>query len=85
MRRAAEYLPRTQVEVVDIYRVTDFQPVRSLLADVNLIGCVLNDRFNPKLKDELLREVRRIQKRFPKISRWLTEKIQGQRLLALDV
>ena len=49
-----------------------------------LLGSVINDRFNPSLKDELLREIRRISRLRP-LARWLSNKVQGMRLLSLEV
>ncbi len=54
-------------------------------ADVRLLGTVLNDRYNPCLRDELLREVARISSMFPRISAWLSGKISASQLLSIQV
>ncbi|PKF62495.1 protein SypD [Psychromonas sp. psych-6C06] len=50
-----------------------------------LLGCVFNDRDNPTLKQELLREVDRIKPMLNFISRPLRNMINKSRLLALEV
>ncbi len=54
-------------------------------AGATLGGCVLNDRYNPRLQAELQREIQRLHKYF----RWLAEKLRKivskNRLLSLDV
>jgi len=50
-----------------------------------LIGTVINDQYNPSLKNELLREVRRIEKRFPVIATKLQNWIKSLKFLALEV
>ncbi len=50
-----------------------------------LLGCVLNDRHNPTLKAELIRETTRLDSHLPRLSRWLRSRIEQIRLLALDV
>jgi Mrp family chromosome partitioning ATPase len=50
-----------------------------------ILGCVFNDRDNPSLKNELLREVQRFGKRFPWLNRKLTTFIHNNHLLTLDI
>lgn len=44
---------------------------------INLVGAVINDRSNPNLADELIREVSRLDKRCPrltsKLKQWITQ------------
>lgn len=54
-------------------------------AGAKLLGCVLNDRHNPTLKAELIRETTRLDSHLPRLSRWLRSRIEQIRLLALDV
>mgnify|MGYP001827166126 CR=1 FL=1 len=54
-------------------------------AGAQLLGCVLNDRDNPSLKDELLREVRRLEPRFGRMARHLGRWIKQNSLLSLEV
>jgi Mrp family chromosome partitioning ATPase len=54
-------------------------------AGAQLAGCVLNDRFNPPLKQELLREVHRIPPRFDRLRNRLTGWLDNNRLLSLEV
>lgn len=54
-------------------------------AGVNLLGCVFNDRDNPSLKDELLREVQRLEPHFNGLARWLKQQLRQNRLLSLEV
>ncbi|NLS12913.1 CpsD/CapB family tyrosine-protein kinase [Vibrio sp. SM6] len=49
-----------------------------------LVGCVMNDQFDPSLKSELLREIERLAKRFPKIAQKLTSLIKRSQLLSLE-
>lgn len=51
----------------------------------NILGCVFNDRDNPSLKNELLREVQRFGKICPWLSRKLTAFIHNNHLLTLDI
>ncbi|MCV6589954.1 MAG: hypothetical protein OIF57_13175 [Marinobacterium sp.] len=46
-----------------------------------LLGVVMNDRFAPGLLPELLREVRRIEKRFPRLARKLRQRLERSLLL----
>lgn len=54
-------------------------------ANALLLGSVLNDRDNPTLKNELLREVRRLEPQFFWLSRPLKRMLNKIRLLALEV
>lgn len=53
--------------------------------DVNLVGTVLNDYYNPGLKDELIRKFRWVAKVVPPLSRWLENKIRYSRFLSLEI
>jgi len=48
-----------------------------------LVGIVINDQFNPSLKEELLREVGRIEKYLPTIAGKLNYWIKHSKILAL--
>ena len=50
-----------------------------------IVGCVLNDRDNPQLNYELIREADRIQRRFPRLSAWLKEKVHNTPMLNLEI
>ena len=54
-------------------------------ANAQLLGSVLNDRDNPTLKAELLREVERLEPRLSWLSRPLKRVLNKSRLLALEV
>ena len=54
-------------------------------ANAQLLGCVFNDRDNPKLKDELLRETQRLEPLFSWLSKPLKKIINKSRLLTLEV
>ena len=54
-------------------------------SNAQLLGCVFNDRDNPSLKNELLREVQRIDSRFSWLSRQLKKFIHNNRLLTLEL
>jgi len=54
-------------------------------ANAQLLGSVFNDRDNPTLKEELLREVQRLDPRFSWLSRPLKRALHKIRLLALEV
>jgi protein-tyrosine kinase len=54
-------------------------------AGATLVGGVLNDRDDPPLSTELLRETRRFERRFPRAARWLEDKIRSSALLNLEV
>jgi len=53
-------------------------------AGAEIMGSVINDHFNPSLKDEMLREIRRIG-RLKAVANWLSKKVSGMRLLSLEV
>lgn len=54
-------------------------------ANAQLLGSVLNDRDNPTLREELLRETQRLEPRLAWLSRPLKRIINKSRLLALEV
>lgn len=54
-------------------------------AGAQLLGCVYNDRDNPSLKNELLRELRRLEPRFSRISRYLENWIRKSHFLSMEV
>ncbi|MGY5453086.1 hypothetical protein ACVFI8_19415 [Agarivorans sp. MS3-6] len=53
--------------------------------DVRLIGVVMNDRFNPSLKSELLRETSRITVLFPRFKRYVQRILINSQLLSIRV
>ncbi len=53
--------------------------------NANLMGCVVNDVANPRLANELIREVNRFQGRFPRLSAWLSKKITRNHFLNMPV
>lgn len=53
-------------------------------AEVNFIGCILNDRDNPSLKDELIYQAKRMEKRFTRLSLLLQSYIRKNQFLSLD-
>ena len=54
-------------------------------ANASLLGCIFNDRDNPTLKNELLRETERLQPRFGKVSHLVRRWIKKSHLLSLEV
>jgi Mrp family chromosome partitioning ATPase len=54
-------------------------------AGAMVLGCVINDRDNPTLRQELLREVARLNNLAPRFTSWLRARVFASRLLALDV
>lgn len=52
--------------------------------DVNLAGTIMNDYDNPLLGVELLRQCEKMEKRFPRISQWLTKRIKKSTFLFAD-
>ena len=50
-----------------------------------LIGAVLNDRFNPNLKKELLRETHRLDRWFPRLMKILRDWLEHRVLLSQDI
>jgi len=55
------------------------------LAGANLLGCIFNDRDNPPLRSELLREVRRLEPRFGGFAQRLSRWIWQNRLLSMEI
>lgn len=53
--------------------------------NAQLLGCVFNDRDNPSLKNELLREVQRMNTNLSWLSRHLKRIINNNRLLTLEI
>ena len=53
-------------------------------AGAKLLGTVINDRFNPSLAQELLRETFRFDRYLPALSARLRSAIRRSRLLNLD-
>ncbi len=53
-------------------------------ADAQLLGCIYNDRDNPPLKNELLRETHRLEPRFSSIAHRLKHWIQQSHLLSME-
>lgn len=53
--------------------------------DARLVGTVINDRYNPVLKDELLLGLKRFETALPGLTGWLAKRIQCSRLLSLEV
>ena len=51
----------------------------------HLVGSVINDRQNPILKKELLRETKRMSRRFKRVSDWLEKRILQTPLLSLEI
>lgn len=54
-------------------------------AQVRLLGSVINDRDNPSLRDELLREIARVFSGSPRIRQYLVNLINKNRLLTLEI
>jgi protein-tyrosine kinase len=50
-----------------------------------LAGCILNECYNPSLKQELLRESNRIPRIFNRLASKITDLIQNNRLLSLEI
>ncbi len=53
-------------------------------AGAQLLACVYNDRDNPSLKNELLRELHRLEPRFRNITHHLKNWVQQNRLLSME-
>lgn len=51
---------------------------------VNFVGTVLNDQHNPSLGKELIRQCTKLSKKLPRLSRFLSSKIQRSRFLFAD-
>jgi len=58
---------------------------RILSAGGNLAGCVLNERYNPSLKQELVREAARLPNVLSKLKKTLLQRIDRNRLLSLEI
>jgi protein-tyrosine kinase len=54
-------------------------------AGSNIVGNVLNDRENPTLKQEMLRETQRIEPYLPRLAKWFTQRLHASSLLHLEV
>ncbi|MDD1794676.1 CpsD/CapB family tyrosine-protein kinase [Enterovibrio makurazakiensis] len=54
-------------------------------AGAHILGCVLNDKNNPSLKVEILREIGRISKRMPWLAGRLRKAILKSHLLSLEI
>lgn len=54
-------------------------------AEVLLLGTVINDQFNPTLRNELLRELGRLEPHFPRLAEKLRSWLNRCDLLALEV
>ena len=54
-------------------------------ASVRVLGCIFNDRDNPTLKNELLRETKRLRPRFDKLANRLEDWLRKNHLLSLEV
>lgn len=52
---------------------------------VNLIGTVMNDQYQPRLIDEMKRELNRLNWLCPRLVRWATKKLNGVSLLSMDI
>ncbi len=50
-----------------------------------LLGCIFNDRDNPPLRSELLREIKRLEPRLGSIARHMGNWIQNNHLLAMEI
>jgi len=51
----------------------------------HLAGCILNEFYNPSLKQELLRETQRIPRKFNGLRNWIANWIDKNRLLCLEL
>ncbi len=49
--------------------------------DIELSGCVFNDRFCPSLAEELIRESYRLQRWLPSLMHWFRQKVRKSALL----
>jgi Mrp family chromosome partitioning ATPase len=58
---------------------------RIQVAGGKLAGCVLNERYNPSLKQEMLRESGRLPRVFSRLKSHLIRSIEGNRLLSLEI
>ena len=67
----------------EIMASTAINTLRS--AGAQVLGCVYNDRDNPTLKTELIRETQRLRPRLGRIATYIEGWIQKNRLLSIDV
>jgi len=68
----------TQAQLVDAVECLNHQ-------QANLVGTVMNDQYQPKLIDELKRELHRINRQLPRLVRWASGKLNGLSLLSMDI
>lgn len=62
------------------------EAVRKLRSvDANILGCIMNDRNNPSLQQELLREIDRLPKCFSLLKNWIMRKVQSSQYLSMEV
>lgn len=54
-------------------------------ANATLLGCIFNDRDNPTLKNELLREILRLEPRFRGLSTQISDWIRNSHLLSTQI
>ena len=54
-------------------------------ANAELLGCVINDQYNPRLESELCREIKRMERYLPKLVQWLCRRIKQTRLLSTEI
>ncbi len=54
-------------------------------AGANLLGCIFNDRDNPSLKNELLREAQRLESRYGNLARRIGNWIRTSHLLSMEI
>lgn len=53
--------------------------------DATILGCIMNDHYNPLLQMELIREVERLPRIFAPVKRWLRQRIENNRYLSMEV
>ena len=58
---------------------------RLTTAGAHLTGSILNDRYNPCLKHELIRQIKRLDRRCKWLSQRLQKIVNNNRLLTLDI
>lgn len=54
-------------------------------ANTKLLGCIFNDRDNPPLRDELLREAQRLESCFGSLARRISNWIRKSHLLSMEI
>ncbi len=52
---------------------------------VNLLGCILNDHYNPPLRLELLRELERCPKALVRLKTWISGYVSKSHFLAMEL